>query len=383
MKKVYLLGACGSIGTQAIDILLKNKDKFEIEAISVGHDLKLAKKIIDLTNPKCVCFRYKRDLDSFTEYNFKKVYGDDGLLYIASMHKSNEELLINALVGSSGLKPTVYAIKAHKDIALANKETLVMAGDIINSLIKEYDVHLYPIDSEHSAIWQCIQGEEHNEILNLIITASGGSFRDKTREELENVTKDDALNHPNWSMGAKITIDSATMMNKGFEVIEAHHLFNIDYDHIKTVMHRQSVVHSLVEFKDHMIKAELGVADMRGPIAYALLYPHHLDFSGEALDLISVSKLTFEELSLDRFPCLKYAYICGKKGGVYPAVLNAANEASVRLFLNDKIKFLDIENNILKYISKEYDVKPTIDNILSLDKQIQEEIYKPYGGKTW
>lgn len=383
MKKVYLLGACGSIGTQAIDILLKNKDKFEIEAISVGHDLELAKKIIDLTNPKCVCFRYKSDLDSFTEYNFEKVYGDDGLLYIASMHKSNKELLINALVGSSGLKPTVYAIKAHKDIALANKETLVMAGDIINSLIKEYNVHLYPIDSEHSAIWQCIQGEEHNEILNLIITASGGSFRDKTREELENVTKGDALNHPNWSMGAKITIDSATMMNKGFEVIEAHHLFNIDYDHIKTVMHRQSVVHSLVEFQDHMIKAELGVADMRGPIAYALLYPHHLDFSGEALDLVSVSKLTFEELSLDRFPCLKYAYICGKKGGVYPAVLNAANEASVRLFLNDKIKFLDIEKNILNYISKEYDIEPTIDNILSLDIQIQEEIYKPYGGKTW
>ncbi len=383
MKKVYLLGACGSIGTQAIDILLKNKDKFEIEAISVGHDLTLAKKIIDLTKPKCVCFRYQSDLDSFKDYDIEKVYGDEGLLHIASMHKSNDELLINALVGSSGLKPTVYGIKARKDIALANKETLVMAGDIINSLIKEYNVHLYPIDSEHSAIWQCIQGEEHNEILNLIITASGGSFRDKTREELINVTKADALNHPNWSMGAKITIDSATMMNKGFEVIEAHHLFNIDYDHIRTVMHRESVVHSLVEFKDHMIKAELGVADMRGPIAYALLYPHHNDFAGEELDLVSVSKLTFEELSFDRFPCLKYAYICGKKGGVYPTVLNAANEASVRLFLNDKIKFLDIESNILKYISKEYDIEPTIDNILSLDKQIQEEIYKPYGGKTW
>ncbi len=383
MKKVYLLGACGSIGTQSIDILLKNKDKFEIEAISVGHDLDLAKKIIDMTNPNCVCFRKESDIASFTEYNFEKVYGDEGLIHIASMNKSDNELLINALVGSSGLKPTVSAIKAHKDIALANKETLVMAGDIINQLIKEYNVHLYPIDSEHSAIWQCIQGEEHNEILNLIITASGGSFRDKSREELVNVTRADALNHPNWSMGAKITIDSATMMNKGFEVIEAHHLFNIDYDHIKTVMHRQSIVHSLVEFKDHMIKAELGVADMRGPIAYALLYPHHADFKGEALDLVSVSKLTFEELSLDRFPCLKYAYICGKKGGVYPAVLNAANEASVRLFLNDKIKFLDIESNILKYISKDYDIEPTIDNILSLDKQIQEEIYKPYGGKTW
>ncbi len=383
MKKVYLLGSCGSIGTQAIDILLKNKDKFDIEAISVGHDLTFAKKIIDLTNPKVVCFRHKEDLASFTDYNFEKVYGDEGLLYIALLHRSDNELLINALVGSSGLKPTVFAIKAGKDIALANKETLVMAGDIINKLIREYNVNLYPIDSEHSAIWQCIQGESHNEILNLIITASGGSFRDKTREELENVTKEDALNHPNWSMGAKITIDSATMMNKGFEVIEAHHLFNIDYDHIKTVMHRESIVHSLVEFKDHMIKAELGVADMRGPIAYALLYPHHADFNGEALDLVKASKLTFEELSLDRFPCLKYAYICGKKGSIYSTVLNAANEASVRLFLNGKIKFLDIEKIIYEYISKEYNVEPTIDNILELDKSIQEEICKPYGGKTW
>ncbi len=383
MKKVYLLGSCGSIGTQAIDILLKNKDKFDIEAISVGHDLTLAKKIIDLTNPKVVCFRHEEDLASFNDYNFEKVYGDEGLLYIASLHRSDNELLINALVGSSGLKPTVYAIKAGKDIALANKETLVMAGDIINKLIREYNVNLYPIDSEHSAIWQCIQGESHNEILNLIITASGGSFRDKTREELENVTKEDALNHPNWSMGAKITIDSATMMNKGFEVIEAHHLFNIDYDHIKTVMHRESIVHSLVEFKDHMIKAELGVADMRGPIAYALLYPHHEDFNGETLDLVKASKLTFEELSLDRFPCLKYAYICGKKGSIYSTVLNAANEASVILFLNGKIKFLDIEKIIYDYISKEYNVEPTIDNILELDKSIQEEICKPYGGKTW
>jgi 1-deoxy-D-xylulose-5-phosphate reductoisomerase len=271
MKKVYLLGSCVSIGTQSIDILLKHKDEFDIEAISVGHDLELAKKVIDLTNPKAVCFRKEEDILSFKDYTFEKVYGDEGLLYISSLHRSDNELFINALVGSAGLKPTVYAIKAHKDIALANKETLVMAGDIINDLIKEYKVHLYPIDSEHSAIWQCIQGEEHNEILNLIITASGGSFRDKTREELENVTRDDALKHPNWHMGEKITIDSATMMNKGFEVMEAHHLFHIDYDHIKTIMHRESVVHSLVEFKDHMIKAELGVADMRGPISYALL----------------------------------------------------------------------------------------------------------------
>ena len=380
MKYVYLLGACGSIGTQSVDVLNKHKDEFKVEAISVGHDLDKAREIINLTNPSVVCFRKKEDMESFKDSSFECVYGDEGLLYISSLHKHECELLINALVGSAGLKPTVYAIKAHKDIALANKETLVMAGDIINSLIKEYNVHLYPIDSEHSAIWQCIQGEEHNEILNLIITASGGSFRDKKREELVNVTRDDALKHPNWHMGEKITIDSATMMNKGFEVMEAHHLFGIDYDHIKTIMHKESVVHSLVEFKDHMIKAELGVADMRGPISYAILYPHHEDFLGESLDLAKLSTMHFEELSTERFPCLAYAYEAGKKGGLYPTVLNAANEASVRLFLARKISFLDIEKIIREYLDKTYDKEATIDNILLLDKEIQKEIYERFGG---
>ena len=380
MKYVYLLGACGSIGTQSVDVLNKHKDEFKVEAISVGHDLDKAREIINLTNPSVVCFRKKEDMESFKDSSFECVYGDEGLLYIASLHKHESELLINALVGSAGLKPTVYAIKAHKDIALANKETLVMAGDIINSLIKEYNVHLYPIDSEHSAIWQCIQGEQHNEILNLIITASGGSFRDKKREELVNVTRDDALKHPNWHMGEKITIDSATMMNKGFEVMEAHHLFGIDYDHIKTIMHKESVVHSLVEFKDHMIKAELGVADMRGPISYAILYPHHEDFLGESLDLAKLSTMHFEELSTERFPCLAYAYEAGKKGGLYPTVLNAANEASVRLFLARKISFLDIEKIIREYLDKTYDKEATIDNILLLDKKIQKEIYERFGG---
>ncbi|MCR5787309.1 MAG: 1-deoxy-D-xylulose-5-phosphate reductoisomerase [Acholeplasmatales bacterium] len=381
MRYVYLLGSCGSIGTQSVDILNKHKDVFKVEAISVGHDLNKAREIINLTNPSVVCFRKKEDMESFKDSSFECVYGDEGLLYIASLHRHENELLINALVGSSGLKPTVYAIKAHKDIALANKETLVMAGDIINSLIKEYNVNLYPIDSEHSAIWQCIQGESHDEILNLIITASGGSFRDKTREELVDVTRDDALKHPNWSMGEKITIDSATMMNKGFEVMEAHHLFHIDYDHIKTIMHKESVVHSLVEFKDHMIKAELGVADMRGPISYAILYPHHEDFESETLDLAKLATMHFAELSQDRFPCLAYAYEAGKKGGLYPTVLNAANEASVRLFLARKIKFLDIERIIRMYLDKEYNDEANIDNILALDKKIQDEIYSTYGGR--
>ncbi len=381
MRYVYLLGSCGSIGCQSIDILLKHKEEFKIVAISVGHDLAKACEVIKQCNPEIVCFRKKSDLESFKDLNCIKVYGDEGLNYVSSFHKYDDELLINALVGSAGLLPTVLAIKARKNIALANKETLVMAGDIINSLIKEYNVSLYPIDSEHSAIWQCIQGESHNEIKNLIITASGGSFRDKRREELASVTKEDALRHPNWSMGAKITIDSASMMNKGFEVIEAHHLFNIPYENIKTVMHKESIIHSLVEFNDGLIKAELGTPDMRGPISYALLYPHHSDFKGETLDLVKVSKLTFCDLSTDRFPCLSYAYEAGKRGGVYTAVLNAANEAAVHLFLEDKIKFLDIEKIIRNELDKEYNVDFTIENVLTLDKEIQTRIYQEHGGK--
>ncbi len=380
MRYVYLLGSCGSIGCQSIDILLKHKDEFKIIGISVGRNLDKAREVIELTKPEIVCFRNKEDIEKFNDLEAIKVYGDEGLNYIASYSKYNDELLINALVGSAGLLPTVLAIKAHKNIALANKETLVMAGDIINQLIQEYHVNLYPIDSEHSAIWQCIQGENHKEIKNLIITASGGSFRDKKRDELLNATKEDALKHPNWSMGSKITIDSASMMNKGFEVIEAHHLFHIDYDSIKTILHKESIVHSMVEFNDGLIKAELGTADMRGPISYALLYPRHEDFKGETLDLIKVSSLHFEELSETRFPCLSYAYEAGKKGGVYPTVLNAANEAAVFLFLNDKIKFLDIEKIIRSELNKKYSCDFTIENVLKLDKEIQERIKNEFGG---
>ena len=380
MKHVYLLGSCGSIGCQSIDILLKHKDEFRIVAISVGRNLEKARDVINLTNPQIICFRNETDIDKFNDVNAIKVFGDEGLNYIASYSKYENEIMINALVGSAGLLPTVLAIKAKKDIALANKETLVMAGDIINKLIDEYKVNLYPIDSEHSAIWQCIQGENKKEIKNLIITASGGSFRNKSREELVNVTKEDALKHPNWSMGAKITIDSASMMNKGFEVIEAHHLFHIDYDSIKTILHKESIIHSMVEFNDGLIKAELGTPDMRGPISYALLYPHHEDFKGESLDLIKGASLHFEELSQDRFPCLAYAYEAGKKGGVYPTVLNAANEAAVNLFLNDKIKFLDIEKIIRRELDKEYNVEFSIENVLKLDKEIQQRIKKEFGG---
>ncbi|MDE7213610.1 MAG: 1-deoxy-D-xylulose-5-phosphate reductoisomerase, partial [Anaeroplasmataceae bacterium] len=349
MKYLYILGACGSIGTQTLDVVRQHKEEYRVMGMSVGSNLELAKKLIEEFKPEIVCFRKQEHIFSIS-YKPIVVYGDEGLLAISRYRGYENEWLVNALVGVAGLLPTVTAIKARKSIALANKETLVVAGDIINELIKEYKVDLVPIDSEHSAILQCLRGEEKKDIAKLLITASGGSFRNKTREELEDVTVEDALKHPNWSMGPKITIDSATMMNKGFEVIEAHYLFGIAYDQIEAVYHPESIVHSLVEFKDGSIKAQLGVSDMRIPIAYALAYPTHLKGETERLNLKGCL-LHFDELSLDRYPCLVYAYKAAKKGGLYLAVLNAANEAAVYLFLNKKISFLEIEHIIEKEIN--------------------------------
>ncbi len=316
------------------------------------------------------------------EYNPKCVYGDEGLNEVASYHKYESETFVNALVGIAGLLPTIYAIKAKKEICLANKETLVVAGDLIKALVKENGVDLIPIDSEHSAILQCLQGEVKSDVKRLIITASGGSFRDKTRDELIGVTKNDALKHPNWSMGAKITIDSATMMNKGFEVIEAHYLFDIPYEKIDTILHPESIVHSMVEYNDGSIKAQIGASDMHIPIQYALRYPSHNNLDGKSLNLIGLN-LNFMELSTLRYPCLKYAYMVAKKGGIYYAVLNAANEAAVYLFLNDKIKFLDIEKIIYEEITNnEYEsISYNLENIIDISKKIIDKIVVRYGGK--
>lgn len=382
MKYVYLFGACGSIGTQTLDVVRQYPDEFKIVGLTLGHDFYQGEKIIEEFKPEIVCYRNKENMDK-SSFNGLKCYGDDGLIQVAKFTKYKNELLVNALVGSAGLLPTAYGIKARKNIALANKETLVMAGEQIKALIKEYEVELYPIDSEHSAIWQCLAGENKDEVKSLIITASGGSFRDKKREELINVTKEDALKHPNWSMGAKITIDSATMMNKGFEVIEAHYLFDIEPSKIKTILHRESIIHSMVEYNDNGVKALMSEPDMRGPILYALLYPKHLPYNGKELDLIKLHTLHFEELSTKRFRCLGFAYDAINKKGLYPAVLNAANEAAVRLFLNDKIKFLEIEDIIEKEISKEYfNFNPTIEDILSINKEVYNRIIKEYGGEN-
>lgn len=378
MRYLYLAGACGSIGTQTLDIVRKNPSEFKIIGMSVGRNKELAIKLIEEFQPEIVCFRenYVYELS----YNPIVVSGDEGLLKLASYSKYDDEVFVNALVGMSGLMPTIEAIKAHKTIALANKETLVAGGDIVKEYVRKYGVSLVPIDSEHSAILQCLSGEEHKEIKRLIITASGGSFRNKSRDELEGVTKEAALKHPNWSMGAKITIDSATMMNKGFEVIEAHHLFDVPYEKIDTILHPQSIVHSMVEYKDGTIKAELGSADMHTPISYALRYPHHEVSESENLNLIGLN-LEFMELSQKRFPCLGYAYYAAKRGGVYPAVLNASNEAAVKLFLNDKIEFLDIERIIEKEITddKYEKIDYTLENVVSLSLSLIKEILSRYG----
>ena len=377
MKGVYIVGASGSIGTQTLDVIREYHNEFKVVGLSLGRDLIKAKQIIEEFKPEIICLREKKELD--LSYKPIIVYGDEGLLKIASYHKFDKEVFVNALVGISGLMSTVVAINSKKDIALANKETLVVAGDIIKSLIKDKGVQLTPIDSEHSAILECLQGENKKDVKRLIITASGGSFRDKTREELIDVTKEMALAHPNWSMGSKITIDSATMMNKGFEVIEAHHLFDIPYNKIDTILHKESIVHSMVEYDDGVIKAAIGSADMHTPIAYALRYPKHEHITNKPLNLIGLN-LHFEELSMDRYPCLEYAYYAVSRGGVYPAVLNAANEAAVWLFLNDKIKFLDIEKIIYdeihndKYESYDY----SLDTIIKISNQIMNSIKERY-----
>lgn len=380
MKYLYILGSTGSIGTQTLDIVRNQKDDFKVVGMSIGgSNLELGYQLIEEFKPEIVCFRKKEHMKDFS-YGPILVYGYEGLNQISEYHKYENEWLINALVGVSGLLPTVKAIKTGKNIALANKETLVVGGDIINELVNEYNVKLLPIDSEHSAILECLVGENKREVNKLIITASGGSFRNLSRKELENVSVEDALKHPNWKMGPKITIDSATMMNKGFEVIEAYYLFNIDYNNIEVVLHPESIVHSMVEFNDGSIKAELGPTDMHRPIAYALNYPMHTKLNSN-FSMIGLS-LNFKELSINRYPCLGYAFDALKKGGLYLAALNASNEAAVYLFLNGKIAFLEIEKIIYKEInSSEYERSyiPSLEERLKVSKDIYNKILLEYG----
>lgn len=375
MKSVYLLGGSGSIGRQTLDIISRNKESFQLQGLSLGSNKEINLQILDEHEVPLVCLRKEEDLPYYQMHYPKTtfVYGDAGLITIAKQNVKG--LLINALSGSAGLIPTMHAIQSGHDIALANKETLVMAGDIILHLVKSHQVNLYPIDSEHSALWQLMRGESSQTIDKLVITASGGSFRDLQREELENVTKEQALHHPNWSMGAKITIDSATMMNKGLEVIEAHHLFHLPYEKIETILHKESIVHGLVYFCDGTVKASMSLSDMRIPIQYALFYPDRKPFPSQ----LPLTNLSFQTMDFERFPLLKLAYDVGREGGLLPTVMNAANEAAVHLFLKDHIKFLDIEKIVIQTVREFVNImNPTIEDIIQTDHTIQASVVKKY-----
>ena len=384
MKNIYLLGCTGSIGKQTLEVI-RTLENIKVKSISFGRNVEEAKEIIKEFKPEFVSCLYEEDAKELKKLfpGVKSAYGDEGLLKVATYNDEDKEgFLVNALVGMIGLKPTIEAIKINRNILLANKETLVVGGEIIKDLLKEYNVKMLPIDSEHSAILQCLDGKEKEEISELIITASGGAFRDKQRSDLLGVTIDDALAHPNWSMGKKITVDCATMVNKGLEVIEAHYLFDMPYDKIKTIIHRESIVHSMVKFADGSIIAQMGKPDMRLPIQYAITYPNKKAFKLDtSLNMDDVCSLSFQKMDFERYPMLELAYEVGKMGGIMPVVYNSTNEACVKLFIENKIKFLDIEliicKNVEKY-KKQNVLKPTLEEILRLDREIKETIYKEY-----
>jgi 1-deoxy-D-xylulose-5-phosphate reductoisomerase len=373
MKKIAILGSTGSIGTQALEVIDKLQGNFEIVALSAGNNIELLKTQIIKYSPKYVTVKNEDDSKKLKKL-FPKIqinYGDNGLLDIANT--SEIDMLLVAVSGKIGLKPTIQAIKNKKNIALANKETLVMAGDIVISLAKENNVKILPVDSEHSAIFQCLQGSKNAK--HLIITASGGPFRNSTQEELENANLNDTLTHPRWKMGKKITVDSATLMNKGLEVIEAHHLFNFKYEDIKVVVHPQSYVHSAVEFSDGSILAQIGIPSMHIPIQYALTYPNRVEgIETESFDFIKAGKLEFFEPDYKKFPSLKLAFESGKIGGTSTVCLNAANEEAVFAFLTKKIKYLDIYK-VTKHIFDNYKaiMNPTIEQILEEDEKVRKQ----------
>jgi len=371
MKKINLLGATGSIGIQTDSVVRHHPDQFQIVALAFGGNLDKGAALVETHRPKLVSVKNKEMADKLKERlssPVKIVYGLEGLIEVAAY--SEADVMVNAVVGSVGLEPTLAAIKAGKTVALANKETLVMAGHLVMSLAKEKHVTILPVDSEHSAIFQSLNGEKQSQVKRLILTASGGSLRDKTRDELHHVSKKEALNHPNWSMGEKITIDSATMMNKGLEIIEAHWLFDIPYERIDVLIHKESIVHSLVEYIDNSVIAELGHSDMRLPIQYALTYPNRLELAdAKQLNLWEIGALHFQKVDMDRYILVKLAYDAGIAGGTMPAVFNAANEEAVAAFLKGTIPFLAIEELILQALEQHrVTQQPTLDVIRAVDK---------------
>ncbi|BDH61176.1 1-deoxy-D-xylulose 5-phosphate reductoisomerase 2 [Lysinibacillus sp. PLM2] len=376
MKKISLLGATGSIGLQTIDILLSHPDQFKLVAFSAGKNIDKTKEIINQLQPELVSVQDEKDaVELQKQYpSIQFTSGTKGLIDVATHPDST--VLLNAVLGSVGLESTLAAIRLGKTIAIANKETLVTAGHIVMAEAEKYNVPILPVDSEHSAVFQSMNGENRKQVKRIILTASGGSFRDKTREELSHVTVKDALNHPNWSMGAKITIDSATMMNKGLEVIEAHVLFNMPYDNIDVLLHKESIIHSLVEYDDTSVIAQLGTPDMRVPIQYALSYPDRLQVNNsERLNLAQIGQLHFKEVDFDRFRALKLAYQAGRTGGTILTAMNAANEAAVSLFLQGKISFLQIEDVIENIMNSHSNILiPDLETILHVDSETRKTV---------
>ncbi|MBQ2897364.1 MAG: 1-deoxy-D-xylulose-5-phosphate reductoisomerase [Clostridia bacterium] len=382
MKKISILGSTGSIGTQALDVVDRQKDEFKVCGLSANKNIKLLSEQIRKYKPESAAIfdesLYKDLKTSVNDCDTKILCGLDGVREVSA--NSGADIVLSAIVGIAGLLPTLDAIDNGIDIALANKETLVTAGKLVTDSAKKKGVKLLPVDSEHSAIFQCLNGEKQKSIKRIILTASGGPFFGKKRFELENVTVSDALNHPNWSMGSKITIDSATLMNKGLEFIEAKWLFDVEPEKIDIVVHKQSIIHSMVEFTDGSILAQMGKPDMRTPISVALNYPDREVLNSSPLDFSKLSALTFDKPDYITFKCLSLAIDTAKIGGTAPAFLNGANEAAVELFLNDKIGFLDIGDCIEEAIKSYKSITNyTLSDILTADKQAREKILQICG----
>ena len=384
MKHIHLLGATGSIGSQTLEIIRHYPDRFRLVTLSFHQNMAKGIDIIREFQPQYVSVGSK-DIAEALRPLFPHIqieYGINSLVQAAAYDNTSKEetIVVTAVVGSAGLLPTLEAIRKGYTIALANKETLVTAGELIMKEADQHQVKILPVDSEHSAIFQALHAGRKQEVRRLILTASGGALRDCSREELEGVTVEMALNHPNWKMGAKITIDSATMMNKGFEVIEAHHLFQVPYERIDVVIHRESIIHSMVEYFDHSVIAQLGTPDMRIPIQYALTYPERwLVHQSDPIDFLTIGSLRFEPVDFTRYPLLNYAYEAGRMGGTMPVVLNSSNDVAVRLFLEGKITFLEIEKIVYHALEQHTLIKdPDLQTILSLDRDLKAKISQEY-----
>ena len=376
-RRISILGATGSIGVNALKVVSHLENELEVVYLSANKNMILLMKHIKKYQPKAVCIvdeeSYNQVKEEVQSLNIEILFGRSGLLELAK--RSDVDVMLNALVGAPGMEPTLLAIKAGVDVALSNKESLVMAGNIIKKAQEQSGAEIFPVDSEHSAIWQCLVGEELKDLNRIILTGSGGPFRQKEISLFSNITVKEALNHPNWDMGEKITIDSATMMNKGLEVIEAYWLFRIDPDQINIIVHPQSIIHSMVEMKDGSVKAQMGVPDMKVPIQYALTYPRHIEATWEKLDLINCADLTFEKPDYNRFPCIALGFKVLERFGSSGAALNLSNDYAVYRFLNDEIQFTDIPK-INESVLEEHPwiEEPSLEDLIELDEWVKNYV---------